>query len=90
MILKIIAALTMGIAIGININNTLDKKRGSKVGILEDLITIHEMHEEELKDTINYYKDEIKYYETGMNETLVQNIDLKRRLNNGKSRDILN
>lgn len=78
MILKIIAALIIGIAIGININNILDKQNGSKVEILEELITIYEAHEKALKETINYYKDEIKYYETGINETLIQNIDLKR------------
>lgn len=81
MIFRIIVALTLGIGIGININNILDKKNGSRVEMLEELITIYEKHEEELKDAINYYR-------SGMNETLEQNIDLQRRLNNGNTRRV--
>ena len=81
MIFRIIAALILGIAIGININSILHKKNRSRVEMLEDLITIYEVHETELREKINYYKN-------GMNETLKQNIELQRRLNNGNSRRI--
>ena len=75
MIFRMITVLILGIGIGVNINIFLENK---KIAALEELATLYEEHEIELRDRINYYKN-------GMNETLKQNIDLKRRLNNGNS-----
>ena len=75
MIFRVIAVLILGIGIGSFITSIQVKNERE---VSEELMTLYEKHEEELKDRINYYKN-------GMNETLKQNIDLKRRLNNGNS-----
>lgn len=78
MVFRMIAALILGVGIGLNISIIFENK---KIAALEELATLYEEHETELRDRINFYKN-------GMNETLKQNIDLKRRLNNGNSRRI--
>ena len=75
MIFKIITALILGITVGIHIKVFNENKT---LEAFEELITIYEAHEEELKDKVNYYKN-------GMLETLEQNIELKKKLNKGKS-----
>lgn len=75
MIFRMITVLILGIGIGSFITSIQVKNERE---VSEELMTLYEKHEEELKDRINYYKN-------GMNETLKQNIDLKRRLNNGNS-----
>ena len=80
MLLKMIAALIFGMGLGSFITSLLEEhkevNKDYKIEILEDLLEVYEVHEKELKDIIAYYED-------GMNKALEQNIDLKRRLNNG-------
>lgn len=82
MIFRIIAAVMFGIGLGIFISSVVRKQKeyieNSKIEILEDLLEVSESYEKELRDKVNYYKN-------GMNETLEQNINLQRRLNNGKT-----
>lgn len=80
MLLRIIAALIFGMGLGSFTTSLLEEhkevNKDYKIEILEDLLEVYEVHEKELKDIIAYYEDE-------MNKALEQNIDLKRRLNNG-------
>lgn len=80
MLFKLIAALIFGMGLGSFITSLLEEhkevNKDYKIEILEDLLEVYEVHEKELKDIIAYYED-------GMNKALEQNIDLKRRLNNG-------
>ncbi len=68
--------LLLGFFIGLNITIFRENK---KIKAFEELMTLYEIHEEKLRDRVNYYKD-------GMNETLKQNIELKRKLSNENSR----